>query len=72
VPKNLTKGTGTNLSAALFGVWEELIIGEWGALNVQVDPYTAGIGNIKISVLQFVDLGVRHAQSFAAITDIVA
>jgi len=71
VPNNLTKGTGTNLSALLFGNWSDLIIGEWGALDLQVDPYTGGVGNVKVKALQFVDCAVRHPESFAAITDIV-
>lgn len=73
VPKTLSKGTSVNvLSAMLFGDWSSLLIGEWGALNLQVDPYTSGIGNINIDALQFVDAGVRHPESFAAITDILA
>ena len=73
ISKTLVKGTsGAACSAAIFGNWSDLLIGEWGALNLQVDPYSAGIGNIKISALQFVDCGVRHPESFAAITDILA
>ena len=69
VPNNL--GAGTNQSALLFGNWSDLMIGEWGALDLQVDPYTGGVGNVKIKALQFVDCAVRHPESFAAITDIV-
>jgi len=72
VSKTGTKGTGTGLSSVLFGNWSDLLIGEWGALNLQVDPYTAGVGNIKVNALQFVDCGIRHPASFAAITDIIA
>jgi len=72
VGKTFAKGTGTGLSGMLFGNWSDLLVGEWGALNLQVDPYSAGVGNIKISALQFVDCGVRHPESFAAITDIIA
>lgn len=73
IPKTLTKGTSNGIcSAMLFGDWSSLLIGEWGALNLQIDPYTSGIGNINIDALQFVDAGVRHPESFAAITDILA
>jgi len=72
VSKTGAKGTGAGLSSVLFGNWSDLIIGEWGALNLQVDPFTAGVGNIKVNALQFVDCGVRHPASFAAITDIIA
>lgn len=68
VPSNL--GAGSNYSALIFGNWADLIIGEWGALDLQVDPYTGGVGNVKVKVLQFVDCAVRHPESFAAITDI--
>jgi len=73
MPRNLTKGTSAGVcSSMIFGDWSSLLIGEWGALNLQVDPYTSGIGNINIDALQFVDAGVRHPESFAAITDILA
>jgi HK97 family phage major capsid protein len=73
VPSNLTKGTGTNLSALIFGNWNDLIIGQWGAIDVLVDPYTAGAsGSIKIRLLQDLDIQIRHPQSFAVINDIVA
>lgn len=39
VPNDLTKGTGTNLSAIIFGNWSDLIIGEWDGLDLQVNPY---------------------------------
>ncbi len=70
VPSNL--GAGTNLSAAIFGNWNDLLIGEWGALDVLVNPYSNGIGNLKIEVLQFVDCGVRRPASFAVASDILA
>lgn len=70
VPSNL--GAGTNLSAAIFGNWNDLLIGEWGALDVLVNPYSNGIGNLKIEVLQFVDCGVRRPASFSVASDILA
>jgi HK97 family phage major capsid protein len=73
LPSNLTKGTGTNLSALIFGNWNDLIIGQWDAIDVLVDPYTAGAsGSIKIRLLQDLDIQIRHPQSFAVINDIIA
>jgi HK97 family phage major capsid protein len=71
VPGGLTKGTGTNLSAAIFGNWSDLIIGEWGVLEILPNPYGAGFnsGSIDIRALQSVDVKLRHAASFAVITD---
>jgi len=74
VPFNLSKGTGTNLSALLFGNFSDLVIGMWGALEILPNPYGSGYnsGSINIRSLQTVDIAVRHAASFAAITDIAA
>ena len=71
---NLTKGTGTNLSELFFGAWSELLIGEWGVLEVQPNPYAASVarqGGIEIRALQSIDIGVRHAASFAVMSDAI-
>ena len=67
-----TKGTSSGVcSTVLFGNWNELIIGEWGVLEILPNPYGSGYnnGSVDIRALQSVDLGVRHAKSFAAMTD---
>lgn len=70
VPGNITKGTGTNLSAIIFGNFADLIIGMWGGLDLQVDPYSAGdSGAVIVRAFQDVDVAVRHAESFAAMQD---
>jgi HK97 family phage major capsid protein/HK97 family phage prohead protease len=71
VPSNLTKGSGTNLSALILGTWSDLIIGEWGVLEILPNPYGAGYasGNVTIRAMQTIDIAVRYPQSFAAITD---
>ena len=72
VPSNLTKGTGTNLSAEIFGNFNDLIIGEWGAMDVLVDPYSLSTkGGTRVTIFKDVDIAVRHAQSFAAIQDMI-
>lgn len=72
VPSNLTKGTGTNLSAIIFGNFADLILAEWGDLDLLVDPYTASSsGTVRIRVFKSVDVGVRNAQSFAAMQDAI-
>ena len=71
---NLTKGTGTNLSEVFFGSWPELLIGEWGVLEIQPNPYAPSVaaqGGIELRALQSIDLGVRHAQSFAVMSDAI-
>ncbi len=73
VTSTLTKGTGTNLSAVIFANWSDLIIGEWGVLEILPNPYGAGFnsGSIDIRALQSVDINMRHPQSFAVITDAI-
>lgn len=72
VPGNLTKGSGTNLSALIFGNWSDLLIGQWGGVDVIVDDATeASKGNVRIAAHSEWDIAVRHAEAFGAITDIV-
>ncbi|MEO1222472.1 MAG: phage major capsid protein, partial [Pseudomonadota bacterium] len=72
VPSNLTQGSGTDLSANIFGNWADLIIAMWGGLDLLLDPYTGSAsGKKRIVAHQSTDVNVRHPQSFAADTDIV-
>ena len=72
VPSNLTKGTGSSLSAMIFGNFNDLIVAEWGSLDVLFDPYTgSSTGAMRVTVFMDVDVAVRHAESFAAIQDLV-
>ncbi|MGH7463165.1 MAG: hypothetical protein ACREMA_19335, partial [Longimicrobiales bacterium] len=53
----------------LFGVWEHLLIGEWGAIELIVDPYTlAGQGLIVLTIFLIADVAVRYPQAFAKAT----
>jgi len=71
VSSALSKGTSTGVcSAIFFGNWADLMIGQWGGLDVLVDPYTGGAaGTVRVRVLQDVDIAVRHAESFSAMLD---
>lgn len=72
VPSDLTKSTGSALSAAIFGNFDDLIIGTWGGLDIVVDPFTqAKEGIINITADQLADSNVRHGASFAAIKDMI-
>jgi HK97 family phage major capsid protein len=75
VPSNLTKGTSTTVcSATLFGSdWSNAVLGLFGAPDVTVDPYSkADTGQVKITLNQFADFGVRQAAQFAKIDDLLA
>lgn len=70
LPSNLTKGNGTNLSALIFGNFQDLLIGFWGGIDLIVDPYSLSKqGKISIVADQFADVGVRRPESFAVIKD---
>lgn len=72
MPSNLTKGTGTNLSAAIYGNWADLVIGMWGSLDLTVDTTTLGTsGAVRVIALQDVDIAVRNTESFATFADIL-
>ena len=71
VPSNLVKGSsGAVCSAILFGNWRELLVAEWGALDLITDPYSlADQGLVRIISTQLCDINLRHVQSFAAMLD---
>lgn len=72
VRSDLTKGTGSDLSAIFFGNWRDLLIGTWGTLDVLVDPYTSSTsGTVRVVAFQDVDIAVRHGESFSMIVDAV-
>ena len=70
---NLTKGSSSGVCSELFyGAWNELLIGQWGALEIVVNPYdTAGFttGDVLVRAMQTIDIAVRHPVSFAFISD---
>ena len=71
VPSNLAKGTSSACSAMIFGNWEDLWIGEWGELDLVVDPYTlAASAEVRIVMNAWNDIKVVEPKSFAAIQDI--
>ena len=64
----LTRGTGTGLSALVFGNWNECMIGQWGAIDLIVNPYSLDTyGTVRVTIAGYYDLGFRHVASFAAI-----
>lgn len=73
VPGNLTKGTASGIcSAAIFGNWSDLMIGEWGVIEIIADPYALKKqGLIELTSFMLADVAVRRAESFAAMKDIL-
>jgi HK97 family phage major capsid protein len=71
VPSDLTKGTGTNLSALIFGDFSQLMLGFYSGVDVIVDPYTgSNAGTTRLAFFQDFDVALRHDDSFSVIKDI--
>jgi HK97 family phage major capsid protein len=72
MPSNGTKANGTNLGSIILGVWSEFIIGNWGTLSIDLNPYGQawGTGGLEMLALQSADCNVRNPQAFAALTDV--
>jgi HK97 family phage major capsid protein len=72
IPSNLTKGTGADLSAMVFGDFSQLVIGVWGAIDLTVDKFSLSTsGAARIVALMDVDVCIRHPESFIICKDIV-
>jgi len=72
VPANLTKGSGSSLSAMIFGVWSDLLIGQWSGIDLMVDPYTgSNAATVRVTAFHDCDFAVRNAESFAECNEIV-
>ena len=71
VPSTLTKGTSSgNCHAIIMGNFADLVIANWGMVDILVNPYTkAKEGLVELVVNSYWDIGVKHASSFAAIKD---
>ena len=72
-PSDLTKGTGSALSAMIFGDFSQLIMASFGGgPDILVDPYSSSNdGTVKILIFSEIDSAVKHDESFAVITDMI-
>lgn len=70
VPSDLTKGTGSGLSAIIYGNLRDVLYASFGGLEIVVDPHTKlNQGIIRVAAFMEVDVALRHPESFAAIKD---
>jgi len=71
VPGDLDKGTSTDVcSAVIFGNWNELVIANFGIIDIVVDEKSQAIGNkVRIVLNSFWDSYLAHAASFSAMKD---
>jgi HK97 family phage major capsid protein len=71
VPSNLVKGaSGAVCSAIIFAEWSRLIIGQWGGLDMIVDPYSLKKrAEVEVTALSFYDVACMYPAAFAAMKD---
>ncbi len=68
-PYEMTQQVGAN--AAMFGFWDNLVYGLWGALDINLDDKALSTsGGLRIVALQDVDVMVRNAQAFSFADDV--
>ncbi len=69
MPKNLTKGTSSNLASIIFGNWEDAVLALWGGIDILVNPYiNASSGAIQYNLYQEMDTQRMHSNSFVICT----
>lgn len=69
---NLTKGTASGICSEVFyGNWSDVLVGEWGILEIMANPYGSGFtaGTVDLRAMHSVDVAVRHPESFAYMAD---
>lgn len=58
-------GAGGDEHAMVYGIWSELVVGEWGAIEVLANPYTlAARGLVLVTGFYLADVAPRHPESF--------
>lgn len=62
---NVVRSNQIATGDVFFGVWSQMIMGMWGALDIQVNPYALDkSGGVRVTALQDVDVAVRHPEAF--------
>lgn len=74
IPDTLTKNSsGAVCSALIAGDFSQVVVGQFGGVEVVVDPYTnARSGFTALTVNQYVDVVVKQPAALGAIADILA
>lgn len=70
LPEDLTKGTSTDCHPIIFGDFSQVLILQWGAVDMIVDPYAKRKeAIIEIQIDSFWNMFVRRPEAFAVIKD---
>jgi len=71
VPSTLTKGASIgNCHAIILGCWDQLLIGQWGGIDLIVNPYSrARESVVEIVINSFWDIDAKYEQAFCVMLD---
>lgn len=70
IPSDLEKGEGDDLTAMIFGNFQDVIYAFWGAIDVMIDPYSLSkSGGVRVVLLADADVKRRRDESFAVCVD---
>lgn len=65
-------GEDENEHALVYGIWSELVVGEWGAIEVLANPYKlAAKGLVLVTGFYLADVAPRHPESFCRANGLV-
>ena len=55
----------------IFGAFSQVVLAEWGTLEIRVNPYgaNANAGNVEVYSFQTVDVAIRYPQAFSKLTN---
>ncbi len=60
--------TNSTTNPIYFGNWAELMIGQWGAIDLQVNPFSLDTsGSIRVVISGYYDVECKHPESFSFI-----
>ncbi|NJK56916.1 MAG: phage major capsid protein [Pleurocapsa sp. SU_5_0] len=72
IPNNLVKGTASNLTAAFFGDFSNVLLGIWSGMDVMANPYSEfNQAIIQIRAMQLADLNLTRGDYFVVATDVL-
>lgn len=54
----------------LFGDWSEIVIGEWGVVEIETAPAYFAAGIVGIRAMADIDIGIKHAGAFSIATSV--
>ena len=59
-------GDGSDEHGIVFGNWADYFLGQWGALDIVVDPYSAATESVvKVTITMWANMGMIRPESFA-------